>query len=57
MFSKLTDCMDKDVTVVQVQGCATLIGYRESIAKSLKVVQVAGLGPCEPFRWFQLLYY
>ena len=43
MFSKLTDCMDKDVTIVQVQGCATIIGYRESIAKSLKVVQVADM--------------
>lgn len=40
MFNKLTDCMSKDVTVVWVEGCATIVGFRESIAKSLKVVKV-----------------
>ena len=40
MFKKLTDCIDKDVLVIRVDGCATLVGYRESIAKTLKVVQV-----------------
>ena len=40
MFKKLTDCIDKDVLVIRVDGCATLVGYRESIAKTLKVVKV-----------------
>ena len=39
MFSKFTDCMSKDVIVVRVDGCATIVGFCESIAKSLKIVK------------------
>ena len=40
MFSKLTDCMSKDVIIVRVDGCATIVGFRESVATHLKVVKV-----------------
>jgi hypothetical protein len=41
MFKKLTDCISKDFVIVRVDGCATLVGFREIIAKHLKVVKVA----------------
>ena len=31
MFSKLTDCISKDVTVINVDGCATIVGFRAHI--------------------------
>lgn len=40
MFSNLTDCMSKDIIVVRIDGCATIVGFRESVAKILKVVRV-----------------
>ena len=40
MFSKLTDCMSKDIIVVRVDGCASIVGFRETVAKSLKVVTI-----------------
>ena len=40
MFSKVTDCMSKDVMLVRVDGCATIVGFRESIANHLKMVKV-----------------
>ena len=39
MFSKLTDCMSKDVIVVRVDGCATMVGFRDSVANTLKIVK------------------
>lgn len=39
MFSKVTDCMSKDVIVVRVDGCATMVGFRDSVAKTLKTVK------------------
>ena len=32
--------MSKDVIIVWVDGCATIVGFRESVAKSLKIVKV-----------------
>jgi len=40
MFSKLTDCMSKDIIIVRVDGCVTIVGFRESVAKSLKIFKV-----------------
>ena len=40
MFAKLTDCMKKDVIIVRVDGCATMVGFREAVASILKVTKV-----------------
>jgi len=32
--------MSKDIIVVRVDGCATIAGFRESVAKSLKIFKV-----------------
>ena len=40
MFSKLTDCISKDVTVINVDGCATIVGFRAHIGQILNVVKV-----------------
>ena len=40
MFAKLTDCMKKDVIIVWVDGCATMVGFREAVASILKVTKV-----------------
>ena len=40
MFSKLTDCISKEVTVINVDGCATIVGFRAHIGQILNVVKV-----------------
>ena len=40
MFAKLTDCKKKDVIIVRVDGCATMVGFREAVASILKVTNV-----------------
>ena len=40
MLSNLTTHLGDDVVVVHVEGCASVLGFKELLGKSLKLVKV-----------------
>ena len=39
MFTKLVSCLGDDAIVLSMEGCATIIGFKEFTSKNLKLVQ------------------
>ena len=39
MFTKLVSCLGDDAIVLRMEGCATIIGFKEFASKNLKLVQ------------------
>ena len=40
MINNLLDCLERNVVLVEVEGCASIIGFKEAVAKSLKLVKL-----------------
>lgn len=39
MFTKLTTYLGDDIVVIRMEGCASVVGFRNLVGKSLKIVQ------------------
>ena len=40
MINKFYSCLEEKITVVKVEGCASIIGTKETIGKTLKLVKL-----------------
>ena len=40
MFTKLVTCLGGDVVILTIEACASIVGFRELIGKTLKVTKV-----------------